>query len=1374
MADQYDAISSKARIHGPAFWEDLQRRASKDALSGLLNRATLEQSIKERLSAMTQEESCALFIVDLDNFKQVNDTLGHRAGDQAIRQAGRILSSIFRASDIVGRLGGDEFAVFLCGELSEEFVRAKAAAICERLHLALGDHEIVNVTASVGVHLTGKGQEFDSLYQSADLAMYKAKKSGKHRFCLKNQGKYEETRSEDIRPINSITLSGLLENLESGVALLEMGETPRLIYVSPSFCRIIGSDPETYPLPMPLTSLIHPDDYLSLLKTLQEGLRHGVVVEHTHRVCAGGKQNWLWWHIRSAQIEYDGDAPVMLVTTTDVSQFKETQQRQEDQIRRLQAAFEQTAKQLWEVDVSNRTFRRYTRDGKDDALGDGSRIFPDDLIDGGWIHANSVARFRAFAQELLGGRARGFGNFAVRSRETGCYHWIAISYRMTFDDVGRAARAVGVLEELPRTFTGSREWSPDQHQLPEGLMADLIMRMRANLDLDRVEALWVEGVDLSGQAQDIRCSEVLQMEKQHIFCKGDQKVFPANFDREKLLQLYRSGQRWLCAEYRRADHGGSIRWVRHVLYLTEEPVSRQIYLFVYLIWLDPARHFEHVIRSEARRDPVSRLYTRGALQRMAEMLFSDRKHGNRAVAVLQVNGMEDRPSDAETDRMRYSISAGLSLVLGGSCLLGQYSPHQLIVVFPDVVQKEELRRRLEDAVAMLRRMLAPEPAYRALRFVTGVDLMPAATAQYRAMLTQALQACAALWNASTDTVAFTQEREAWNWAQMQPQDGEDGVPIHASEMKRPLSEQEKDVALECVSAMLAARTLDASLMGVLQAIGAYYRADRVYTLMLVENRHAVIMTFEWTDGSKRSIQQVVSGMQLERLPPLKRCMAERAPIFLTRQSSANPDAENAPERPWHFTVFPLIREPQQPVVGFLCIENARKHPSDAALFGTLIPLMLQQRERFSGEERPSGATERLMGLPDLRAYMEALYSLTSEHYSSMGAVCLDIPGLADVNSRHGFEYGSRMLWYVANTLAEIFGPSLLFRMREAEFVVFYPNTTREVFLGRCGRLRSILQRRYPKQVRIGRSWSDGVFAGSRLAKEAKAAMQAGQAASAGGLPAFVLGAEDYSTVDDAVHDGRFTVYFQPKINLRTGALSGAEALVRGIDEDGTIIPPSQFIEFLEEAGTIRALDLFVLERSLAQVEQWRSAGLGIVPVAVNLSRTTLVHPSTLASVLAIQSRYPEIPASALELEITERGGGIDTSEFQDIVERFHACGLRLSLDDFGSQYANLPLFTNVQFDSIKMDHSLIADVASNPISQTLVQDIIQICRTHHMSCVAEGVENKEQLDMLLEMGCPYAQGFYYDRPLPAQVFEEKYLRGGTSAEQERKNKEDRI
>ena len=1339
--------------------EALQQRAAKDALSGLMNRATMEQCIRDRMQTMTREETCALFIVDLDDFKQVNDTLGHQAGDQAIRKSGQILSSLFRASDIVGRLGGDEFAIFLCGQITEELVREKAAAICDKLHLALGDHKVVDLTASVGAYLASKGQAFEGLYQAADLALYKAKKAGKHRFCLKDRVGYQEEPLEAFRPVNTIPLSGLLENMDSGVALLEMGGAPRVIYVSPSFCRILGADPQTFPLPKPLAELIHPDDLVSLEETLREGLRREETVEHTHRVARGGRGQWAWWHIRATQVEYDAPDPVLLITTTDISQFKAVEEHQEEQIQRLQAAFDQTSKQLWEVSLPDKTFRAFTRDGKYRPLGKGRMSFPDGLIEGGWVHPNSVSRFRAFAQDLLDGHAQGYGNFAIRNRDTGYYSWASVSYRVIFDDVGRAARAVGVLEELPQSFAGQGSWTTAQRQMPEGLVADLSVRMRANLDLDTVEALWVEGTDLSGQVQKTRCSKILELEKQKIFCRGDQESFLECFQRERLLQSFREGRRWLSAEYRRVDGSGNIHWVRHILYLTEEPMSRQVYLFVYLIRIDPDHRLEERLQGEVRRDPVTRLYDREIIRRMGELLCSDRSGGNRAVAVFQINGLEKDGAQAgpPAEQIRYEIATALSLALGGSCILGQLSADQIEILFSAVTEKEDLRRRLEEAQDFLRRMLGGEAPYDGLRFLTGIDLRSAATAEHGTMLAQALRACAFWWNAAADTVAFTQEAEDRGWPQLQAREQDDQVAVHSSEMARPLSEREKDVALDCVSTMLTARTLDASITGVLQTIGVYYRADRVYTLSLVEDRRAVIMTYEWTSSSKRSIQQVVSGMRLERFPLLERCMSEGAPVFLTRQPPKEERGTEA-ESKWYFTALPLMQGQQ--VEGFLCIENAREHPADAALFSTLIPYMLLQRERFQEGTPVLGTAERLMGLPDLRAYMETIYSLSSQRFSSLGAVCLDIPGLATLNSSYGFEYGSRLLWYVARTLTELFGSSLLFRTWEAEFVIFFPNTTREVFLGRCGRLRSILQRRYPKQVRIGRVWAEGEFTGKRLVEEAKAAMRTEHVELDTELQGLVKKSGDSLELGNAVQQKRFTVYYQPQVDMRTGALAGAEALVRGIGEDGGIIPPARFIEFMEEAGIIRELDLFVLERALAQTDQWRGAGLGIVPVSVNLARSTVIHPTILASVLAIQSRYPEIPPAALELEITERGGDITTAELQRIVEEFRACGLHLSLDDFGSQYANLPLFTSVRFDTVKLDRSLISELVSNPVDRMLVRDIVRICHTYDMTCIAEGVENEEQIDALLEMGCIYAQGFYYDRPLPAETFEQKYLRSG--------------
>ena len=1341
--------------------EELRQRAAKDALSGLLNRATAEELIKKRIRNMSEKETCALFIVDLDDFKRVNDTLGHQAGDQAIRQSARILSGLFHANDIVGRLGGDELVIFICGTITDKFVREKAAEICESVQIALGDQNAISLTASVGVYLAGKGQEFEGLYQSADLALYKAKKAGKHRFCIKDHESYKEEKDKEFRPINTIPLNGLLENMESGVALVEMGTRPQIIYVSPSFCRIVGASDGGYPLPMPLDKFVHPDDMAGLEQELEAGAESGKSVENIDRVAAFGSDRWLWWHIRAIRVEYDNPHPVMLITATDISEFKESEIRLEEMNQRLQTAFEQTSKRLWDVDLQTRIFRAYTRDGKYHVLGEGREYFPEHLIDGGWIHPNSVSRFKEFAAELLNGRAQGYGNFAIRNKDTGFYSWVTISYRMLFDDVGHAVRAVGVLDELSQNFYSNEKTGSLRFPIPESLLADLIVRMRANLDMDTVESLWIEGSDLSSQVQKTRCSQIMQMEREKIFNKSDLEELADFFDRERLLNLYESGRRWLSYEYRRVDSVGNIRWVRHIIYICEDPESKQIYIYVYLIRLDTQYKFEISFADEIQFDQSSHLLEKESIRLISEKAFSENQSGNRAVAVFQINGLSNQMFGAgfDAELMYRETATALSLVLGGSCFFGRYSANQIIIVFPSVIGKEELRRRLEESVSYLRRIELGDAPFDSLRFIVGISLSPSVEANYVKMLDQALKVCEFWWNAPTDITAFAEESDEFTIAQTQTKEDDDEVCVHSSEMDRPLSESEKDVALECVSTMLNAKSLDASLMGVLRSIGTYYQADRVYTLILVENQHSVVMSFEWTGPNKRSIQQAVSGMRLDRFPILKRCIEERAPIFLTRKLNETAGIGISGEE-WHFTVFPLIYG--QDVGGFLCIENARKHPADAALFSKLIPHMLRERQRFKDGEKAASTADQLMGLPDLRAYMEAVYTLNSNRFSSLGVICLDIPDMATINSRNGFEYGSKQLWYVVTTLSDLFDPSLLFRTWDSEFIVFLPNTTREVFLGRCGRLRSILQRRYPKQVRIGYTWSDGKFIGKNLVDEAKALMHSEKTNLNDGITIDSIGINDFRTISEAVDAGKFMLYYQPKIDMRTGKMCGAEALVRGSGEDGAVISPAEFIEILENNGMIRDLDNFVLEGALTQMEKWKNDGYGVVPVSVNLSRVTLVHPSTLASVLAVQSRYPELPSDALELEITERGG-IETSEFRKIVEKFRSCGLHVSLDDFGSQYANLPIFTNVKFDTVKLDRSLITDLATNPINHMVVRDLIQICHTYGITCVAEGVETEEQRDALLNMGCSYAQGYYYGRPMPAKEFEEKYLREKTGS-----------
>ena len=162
-------------------FEDLRRRATKDALSGLLNRATMEQYIKDRLRAMAPGETCALFIVDLDDFKQVNDTLGHLAGDQAIRQTAQILSRLFRASDIVGRLGGDEFLVYIKGVFPRSVLETRLKKLLSDLR-SIPD---ASLTSSIGLTYVQNDQTpYTEHLRQADIALYHSKRNGKDCYCF--------------------------------------------------------------------------------------------------------------------------------------------------------------------------------------------------------------------------------------------------------------------------------------------------------------------------------------------------------------------------------------------------------------------------------------------------------------------------------------------------------------------------------------------------------------------------------------------------------------------------------------------------------------------------------------------------------------------------------------------------------------------------------------------------------------------------------------------------------------------------------------------------------------------------------------------------------------------------------------------------------------------------------------------------------------------------------------------------------------------------------------------------------------------------------------------------------------------------------------
>ncbi len=243
-----------------------------------------------------------------------------------------------------------------------------------------------------------------------------------------------------------------------------------------------------------------------------------------------------------------------------------------------------------------------------------------------------------------------------------------------------------------------------------------------------------------------------------------------------------------------------------------------------------------------------------------------------------------------------------------------------------------------------------------------------------------------------------------------------------------------------------------------------------------------------------------------------------------------------------------------------------------------------------------------------------------------------------------------------------------------------------------------------------------------------------------------------------IENGFVKLYLQPKMNLTRQEITGAEVLARYEDPRKGLLAPDDFIPQLEDAGLIGALDLYIMERSYRLLRDLRAAGLKLVPLSVNFSKKTLLAPGILDEVERIGAGFGDM-REYMEIEVTESVGNVSRPDFAAACAALRAAGYRLALDDFGSEYSNLYMMQAFRFDVIKIDKAVVAEVADNEISRALVESTVNICGKLDIGCIAEGVESKDQAEILAALGCPDVQGYLIDRPLPSEEFAAKYLGG---------------
>ena len=425
-------------------------------------------------------------------------------------------------------------------------------------------------------------------------------------------------------------------------------------------------------------------------------------------------------------------------------------------------------------------------------------------------------------------------------------------------------------------------------------------------------------------------------------------------------------------------------------------------------------------------------------------------------------------------------------------------------------------------------------------------------------------------------------------------------------------------------------------------------------------------------------------------------------------------------------------------------------------------LAFRQLRRLA-DLRRQATTDDLTGLPNRRAFYAEVQGQLAGASGQQALLLLDLDKFKEVNDSLGHHVGDRLLVQVGARLAEqLRSTDVLARLGGDEFAVLLRDAGRDEAEVVAVKLRAALAEPFTLEgIALRTDVSIGVALAPEhghdmtvLLRRADIAMHKAKRGRDGHR--VYTGADDRAgdgrlrTLQElrtALTDGQLLLHYQPKVDLASGRVRSVEALVRWQHPTRGLLYPDSFLSLIEDAGLMRPLTQTVLCQALDQAALWQAQGRPLT-VAVNLSASSLVDtdlPEQMSAMLADR----RLPASALQLEITEEFLMADRDRARDILQRLRQLGIQIAVDDFGTGYSSLAYLRELPIDELKLDRSFVFPMAHDARAAALVISTIGLAHSLGLRMVAEGVEDAVALSELTRHGCDQAQGYHLSRPVPA-------------------------
>ena len=572
--------------------------------------------------------------------------------------------------------------------------------------------------------------------------------------------------------------------------------------------------------------------------------------------------------------------------------------------------------------------------------------------------------------------------------------------------------------------------------------------------------------------------------------------------------------------------------------------------------------------------------------------------------------------------------------------------------------------------------------------------------------------------------------------------------------------ESQEVFSKCWSLILESNSGDTEYEKILRVLNDYYDAD--CSSIITKDMGEYKELFEY---HRNSGQGVAEGLHislgqdiLEKCEVLLDGEGFMRPMHINAKLQEYPELAEELEKKFVHNTMGIALKKFGEIIGIMMIINPRRNTFDygmisriAVFFGTdIVRKKLTDNKTY---EEDHDVMTKLWSRDFFNSAWQIDYLPMFKN--GMGAFTADIFRLKDVNRQLGYAIGNQRIIELADLFRKVFTGYSMFRYSDDQVLAICHNVEQKQFQKMIDYAKELVEE-LDYEVSVGYSWKpEPLF--REMIDEAEEYMAINRSyLEKEHDTAQKLAKKIEKDVLQQIQDGNFRMFLQPKVNIHTNQTVGAEGLIRLYHPEKGYISPAMFIPLLEQQNEVHIIDLFILRRTFQFQKAAKDAGKRSVPISVNFSKNTLMYPRLMEEIKELCDTYG-MPDGLIRIEITETISNMDHMAVRNIAKKLHAMGFSISMDDFGTQYSNMAVLTQFDFDSVKIDRSMIMNIVHDKKNRTLLKHTVAMLKELGMEIIIEGVETENQVEALKELGCDIVQGFFFGKPQPEEQFYELFM-----------------